>query len=115
MTVEATVVAYLNDLDGIPSTSTNVPSPRPPRFVTVERTGGGKGRFQDSPTVAVQCWAQSRHEAEALADAVAMALQMMRATVPEAKRVDIGGVYNFPDPDSEHARFQIVASIWIHH
>lgn len=114
MTVEATVVAYLSGFAEIP-VSTNVPTPRPPRFITVERTGGGKGRFQDFPTVAVQCWAESRYYAETLADEVAELLRVMRAAVPDAKRVDVGGVYNFPDPDSEHARFQVVVSIWLHH
>lgn len=112
--VETTLVTLFNADSTITSlglvASLSVPNPRPARFITVERTGGPVGRFQDKPTVAVQTWAQSRYEASELSRQVACVLMGFRFQ-PHIFNVNVQSNYNNPDPDSGQARYQIVADL----
>jgi hypothetical protein len=112
--VESTLVALFNADETIQSLGlkahTSVPNPRPDRFITVERTGGPVGRFQDKPTVAIQTWAQSRYEGSELSRQVADVLLTFRYQ-PHVFLVNIQSNYNNPDPDSGQARYQIVADL----
>lgn len=112
--VETTLVTLFNQdptIIGLGlSASLSVHNPRPDRFITVERTGGAVGRFQDHPTVAVQTWAQSRTEASQLSGQVADVLRSFRFQ-PHIFNVNIQSNYNNPDPDSGQARYQIVADL----
>ena len=90
----------------------DVPSPRPTEFVTVERTGGGIETFRDLPMLAVQVWAGSRYLASELAQQVRDEFILGHLKLhPNVARVTVGGVYNFPDPDSGHARYQLTLSM----
>lgn len=90
---------------------TRVPSSRPDEFVTVERTGGGVSDGIDRPMMAVQCWAPTDARAEALANAVRLALV---ATAPPAGvhsvRVN-SGPYQFFDPETRMPRYQLVLDV----
>lgn len=88
----------------------DVPSERPARFITVERTGGPEGQITGAPTLAIQIWAKHRFEAADLARAVAGAAQAA-VILPGIARVAIPSIYNFPDPDSRHARYQLTVEI----
>lgn len=108
---EALVVSYLNAAPGlVPAAYMDVPSTRPPAFITVERTGGNRDTFRDLPVLAVQCWDQTRYMASQLATQVADLLEQMRFH-PQVARVEVQSSYNFPDPDSRHARYQVVVSL----
>lgn len=111
MNVEAALVAHLNGIDDRPAEAfLEVPSPRPERFVTVERTGGGRRDVRDLPSLAVQCWAKSRYEASELARAVAGCIEAFRAH-PRIGRVEVSSVYNFPDLESGSPRYQMTVEI----
>ena len=57
--------ALIEWLDGLGyDTYATIPSTRPERFITVQRTGGGISNTIDHPTYAVQCWAQTYEQAE---------------------------------------------------
>lgn len=110
-TPEVALVTYLNGCGlGAPA-STQVPAKRPARFVTVERVGGGVGRFEDRPAFAVQCWGESREDAEALAMSTARALRDARGHIPCMKRITVDSLYDFPDERSQ--RYQITLSTWL--
>jgi hypothetical protein len=85
-----------------------VPSERPDRFVTVERTGGGAGDLIDHPTVTLQFWALTHAQAEE--DALAVRDLILRGARPEGfGAISINaGPYEFDDPDSRQKRFQMV-------
>lgn len=88
----------------------DVPSDRPARFITVERTGGPEGRIAGEPMLAIQVWAKHRFEA---ADLAAVVAGVARAAVllPTIARVGVTSVYNFPDPDSRQARYQMTVEL----
>lgn len=90
--------------------STEVPNPRPAEFITIERTGGEADRWQDRPQVAIQCWSKSRWEAEELAGKVKGWLNDVFRYHPQVTRLEVGSSYNFTDPESKQARFQVVAN-----
>ena len=86
-----------------------VPETRPERFVTVERTGGQVSGLVDYPAFAVQCWGESRAEAAALASRATQALQSL-VSYPQVASISVDALYNFPDPDSRQARYQLTVS-----
>lgn len=113
MTGEAILVSYLNGV-GFQAFG-GVPESRPGEFVTVERTGGRRTRVIDSGTYAVQVWAGSTAEAMTLANRVADLLVDAPRVVDAVASVDVVSVYNFPDPDSRQARYQLTVSAAIMH
>lgn len=114
MALEADVVDALNVEPAILSESLeafmDVPSKRPARFVTVERTGGPVEMVRQVPLLAVQVWAESRYEASRLAEVVADVLRSL-VHLGWVGRVNVSSVYNFPDPDGRQARYQIVVEM----
>ena len=111
MTAEAALIVWLNaDADTSVSAFGNIPEDRPSSFITVERTGGQQMGIVDYPAVAVQCWAPSRADAMALADLVADRLRDGWRLAPTVAACDINSIYNFPDPDSGQARYQLTVT-----
>lgn len=84
-----------------------VPSKRPKVFISVERTGGYMDTFMDHPTLAVQAWAATRADAAALADEAARHVEALYDQ-PQVSDVRVDAIYNFPDPDSRHCRYQVL-------
>lgn len=109
--VEALLVGALNANTALPETYSTVPSTRPAQFITVERVGGGYEDVRDFPMVAIQCWAGSRYDASEIAAAVARTLRNLAFTHPNVGRVNIESIINFPDPDSEQARYQVTTTL----
>lgn len=114
MSVEVDLIDWLN---GDPllvaesfEASLDIPEQRPARFITVERTGGPESRFIGSPTLAVQVWAKYRFEAADFAGKVAKSIRAAVA-LPHFARVNVSSIYNFPDPDSGHARYQLTVEV----
>ena len=106
--IEAALVAWLSANTGW-HVSTDVPNPRPNRLATVERTGGGvTSVVVDNPTVAIQCWANTRAEA---AEMACIVRDMMPSFAYEAGilGVEVNSVANFPATDSP--RYQLVVNI----
>lgn len=112
MTVESYVVAWLNMQPAPAPAYADVPAQRPSAFITVERTGGGGTAYADSATVAIQCWADTRMHAAALADRVRDMLLHDLPAAPPVRSVDVTGLANFP-LDERTPRYQIVADIII--
>lgn len=83
---------------------------RPERFITVERTGGARSRFIDRGQYVIQVWDTSILEADMHAHVLAnLCLDLGRE--PWVAAVRVGNVYNFPDPVSGQARYQIVLEL----
>lgn len=91
--------------------STDIPRPRPDTFITVELTGGPVERYRAVPVLAVQVWGPSRTEASRLAGAVSGWLRDELPLDPRIGRVTVSSVYNFPDPDSRSARYQLTVEL----
>lgn len=107
MNIEVALVTWLSDRLHMPVFA-SVPENRPVSFVTVERTGGAaKNIAFDNPQVAIQCWAQTRHDASKLAYKVAEVMSDF-AYEPHIYSVFRNSLYNFPDPDSGMGRYQIL-------
>ena len=91
----------------------SAPNPLADEFVTVERTGGGSRDHVDYPTLAVQCWADSRKDAADMADAVRCELEDMTGTGGFGA-VTVQSIYNWPDPLSRKARYQLTVNATAH-
>ena len=108
---EAALIAWLNaDPAVLVEAFGSIPEVRPSSFITVERTGGQQTVIVDSPTLAVQCWAETRSEAMKLADLVAARLRDGWRQQPYVASCDVNSIYNFPDPDSGQARYQLTVT-----
>lgn len=98
--VEAKVISYLNAA-GLPAIAyADVPASRPESFITVERVGGNRDNYVfDRPMIAVQCWAESRRKAAALAYRVDDVLPGIDQQ-PGVNSCRRNSLYNFPAADS---------------
>ena len=107
---EQEVIAFLSGLvDGVRAYGV-APPERPQKFVTVERTGGTAERFMDHAQIADQVWAATRTETSQLAITLRAHCYDL-ALKPWCAGVYLGGLYNFPDPASGHARYQFTLNI----
>lgn len=110
MNREAQMIAYLARRLKPVKVYARVPPDRPKTFITVERTGGVDDRFLDRPVFAIQAWAESPYMAATLADEI-------RAVLPDiVGEAGVSGwhgatMYSWPDPESKHARYQIITEI----
>ena len=111
MNVEQAIIQKLADAGY--EAYASAPNPLTARFVTVERTGGGSTDKIDQAALAVQCWAESRKEAADMADAVRCDLEAMTGT-GGLGAVTIQSIYNWPDPLSRKARYQLVVNATAH-
>ena len=108
---EKLLVATLKPILGMPVV-TKVPNPRPGTFVRLKKVGGTRRDIvTDSPMVVVECWAPTGPEADDLS-------QLVRghifALAPDTVRKvrEIAGPQDFPDPISEHPRYQFTVQLY---
>lgn len=118
--VEALVVPYLSGRltarDRAARVATKVPNPRPVRLVKVTRTGGPRRNLvTDAPTVMFECWDVDDVAAADLARiARAEVMALADDAVPGvAFRSEVGGLANWPDPDSENARYVFTVELLV--
>lgn len=111
--VEAAAVSYLRSGLGLLAArvSTAVPATMPATMVRASLTGGSRsGIASDAAQLTVECWAADEPTASNLARR-AQALMFAAAATDVAgtfvRKVDsVGGVQNFPDPDTNKPRYQ---------
>lgn len=112
--IEVQIVDWLNASDELrdfgAAATLEIPSVRPKRFLTVERTGGPLETFRDLPMLVIHAWAEYRDLAGDLAKIAADAVRDSVA-LPNVARVRVTGMHNFPDPDSKQPRYQIVVEL----
>ena len=110
MDVEAVVARHLAkelDIQAV----LEVPVDRPDTFLCVEQTGGG-GRFIQQISIDVDCWAQTRKEAQELAIRVQDAIPTL-STIENLFAPTSENIYRNPDPDTYTPRYtvQLVVSV----
>jgi len=93
---------------------TRVPSPRPARFVRLERIGGTRvDRITDRPRIDVHCWGDSEESAHDLAQltrALLLAMPGWRG-VAAYDVAEVGGPNTLPDPASGQPRVAFAAEV----
>lgn len=107
MNIEAVIKEYLSSKLAV-LVSVTVPSNRPEKFVTIERTGGPlEYVVMDHATLAIQSWAKTPYEASELANEVDSTMQNLN--LPNITKVERNSIYNFPD--TQKARYQGVYEV----
>lgn len=98
--------AFVEWLDGKDFAASTYPPETGTEFVTVERTGGGTEEYTDHPMIALQAWAQTEPDAEAMATEIRNALVM--GDYPEGVvKVEVNaGPYPFWDEYTRLPRYQ---------
>lgn len=90
-------------------------STQPPKsgapFVTVERTGGTVADLVDHPQMAIQCWAETEPEAEAMANAIRLALVTGDRPSSVHHVAVNAGPYPFWDESTRMPRYQITLDV----
>lgn len=112
MSAEAILIEFLSGelaASGIP-VSGDVPSPRPERFVTVEKTGSSEKDRITKATLAVQSWAKTRAEADSLNEQV-KALLRCAVGRKDIMRCHLETDYNYTDTTTNRARYQAVYNV----
>lgn len=80
------------------------------QLVTIERTGGRADHLIDYGVYAVQAWADNHADAYQLASDVRDALIAAPAHLADLASTQVTSMYNFPDPDSHQARYQLTVT-----
>lgn len=80
------------------------------QLVTIERTGGRADHLIDYGMYAVQAWADTHADAYQLASDVRDALIAAPASVANLASTQVASMYNFHDPDSRQARYQLTVT-----
>ena len=104
------LAGYLNRKLDVP-VSSQVPKQRPAEFITIERTGGSSEIGTDRPGLSIQTWSTTEAKAYELALAARLVLLECWQELPMVIRVEVASIYNFPDPSSKQARYQIDVSM----
>ena len=111
MSPEVFVISFLNRKTVTGQTKAraygDVPEKRPDRFITVERVGGVRGLHMDHPLLAVQAWAQAMILADQLAALFTSVLPLEKSVASST----VSSLYNFPDPLSRAARYQLTLNL----
>ncbi|WP_431784326.1 hypothetical protein [Streptomyces chumphonensis] len=93
---------------------TRVPSPRPDRFVRIERIGGGRrDKVTDRARLDVHCWAESEeaaHDLATLARALLGDLPGWRGAVAYDV-AEVGGPNLMPDPVTDTPRYAFAVEV----
>lgn len=115
---EAVAVSWLDGKLGAGvEVSTQVPNPRPDKLCRVTRTGGA-GRINlvtDDAQLTFECWGPDEESASATARLaqghVFAAAGEMVGSAYVRKVTEIGGLTNFPDPESDSPRYQFTVGV----
>lgn len=91
----------------------SVPADRPDRFIVVQRTGGTRGAFLNTPSVAIQSWAPTEQEASSLADEVDAAMESLPYGGSGVTKVERSEPYPFPSVE-KIPRYQAVYDLVAH-
>lgn len=112
MTIEETVIGYLNG-SGLEVTAyAEVPKDPDDSFIIIERTGGDFSNHLSSCMMAVQTYGASMLQAAALAESVKdVMLQMVSLNRISSVTVN-SGPYNFTDTSAKRYRYQTVYDIF---
>lgn len=84
-----------------------VPSKRPKRFITVQRTGGVTSQFVDRAGLTIAVYAPTQQEADETGESVVRARLMAMPSVPDVGRVSIESMYEQPDVEAGCPRYEI--------
>ncbi len=104
--IEATVIGYLDGLDGVHAYAERPEDP-PAEYLLIEKTGGGYENHINHATMAVQCYADSLFRAAELCGMVEAAMRDI-VTVPDVSSCRLNSSYNFTDTESRKYRYQAV-------
>lgn len=111
MLIEEAVIKGLTSLADVPVVA-EVPENRPKRFVTVELTANRElEQTVAFATVALQAWAENRFKAAMLIDQVANWANELPNRFDFIVSTNVNTYYNWPDPASKQARYQLVCEI----
>lgn len=112
MNAEVALIQYLTKSFPDVNVSSDLPNPRPPQAITLERTGGGEDSIVlDRPTIAIQCWSNNHVDAMLLADEVDKAMREWdNPSIPDIHR---SGKYYFPD-EYGNPRYQLVYDLIVY-
>ena len=112
--VEAAAVTWLrNGLGSLADkVATKVPATMPARMVRVSLTGGSRrDMVTDTVQLTVECWGPDESAASEMArraQGLLFSVAGMTAGAVFVRRVEsVGGVQNFPDPDTSKPRYQL--------
>ena len=114
LNIETAVITFLKEHLDVP-VSASVPASRPTEFVTVERVGGPEGDgLIDYPRIAIQAWSTSRSRAASLLSTVVSVMHDV-TQVPGITKSIRSGFYNWPDLDTNTARYQATYEMTTNH
>lgn len=104
--IEATVIGYLDGLDGIPAYAERPEDP-PEEYLIIEKVGGGDDNFIDKAMIAVQSYADSLFRAAEICRKVEKAMKEI-TDLETISRCKLNSSYNYTDTESKKYRYQAI-------
>ena len=109
--VETIILNHLSDRLAV-RVCMEIPAENPPRFVLIEKVGGGERDLIQTATLAIQSYAESMYQAAALIEQVKTAMRDA-VTLDSISRCEINSDYNYTDTTKKKYRYQAVFDIVI--
>ena len=109
LSIEAFLINFLNSRLEV-AVSGDIPTPRPPRFVTLEQTGSRTENYIYHTTLAVQAWAKTRADAGELIEEVKAAMAKA-IEQPKVSSCKLETDYYFPELETKSPRYQAIFQI----
>lgn len=113
--VEAIVVAWLNDVLADYKASTNVPKSLPSKFVLVRRTGGGRQDLVgDAAEIRIEVYDKnSQVDCSTIANYIADHIETgIPAEVEDVTAVKVNSIISLDDKEKQYYRYQIFLDIF---
>lgn len=110
--IEATIISYLNNIEGMAPAYAERPENIPPKYILVEKTGTSTENKITTSTIAVQAISDTLQngsllDAMQLNEAVKVAMADL-VTLDSVSGVSLNSDYNFTDPTTKEYRYQAV-------
>lgn len=111
--IETIVVSWLDSITTVP-VSGNIPDQRPPKFITVDRTGGPReSMVLDKAEILIEVYdKESRLDASDLANDIADKIIQLEAFDENITHASVNSVVNLDDLIGQFSRYQVYCDVY---
>jgi hypothetical protein len=112
--IEAAVIAWLQTISGDYTVTGNIPAQRPDKFITVDRTGGGReAMVLDRAEILIEVYNKDdRLDASNMANLIGDHIVELLNTSDNITRAVVNSTVNLTDLIGQYERYQVYCDVY---